>query len=523
MERTVPLRRDAARSGFSLTELMVAMAIFLLLMTGLATMFNAAVSSARQGYASIDAHENARSAITTMDRDLSGAFVSDEFGDRYNFYGRPEGFMFVGAMDGGVLGRVTYAFHPEVGKPGFEMEITEQWGAVVENVRRQFRREAWNGGLTGNAAIAAVNGAVAELEAQYGVFANTDLVEFRVRIETESLIRYEEPGVADLDTYDMRIDGAGFVNLAWPYVDPIDPTFDANIVSGDATFNQFAFLLGALDPTPGLNPNDDLRAVWREVLDSGGYWHPVTGDRQYLRVLGRDTFDTLLRARKREFWIRMLSGETMGILDLAPDPANGLAGYWYDEGYGVPNIANRRPVNAYVVADGIIGRAVILNAAGVPVTYSGVPLDALDAHVKFSYGDGRNQETYYFNAAENLAHPDSPDGSVDTNGDGTVNIIVPNIPTLLRAGGFAVVDVLHADSRLADSHLAADRITRANLGSPLLPRLPSVVTSEFWVTRSKTRPGAPGFKRRFVQSVQVPAATGRTPSTTIARSPGHAM
>ncbi|MCF6285359.1 MAG: prepilin-type N-terminal cleavage/methylation domain-containing protein, partial [Candidatus Hydrogenedentes bacterium] len=413
MERTTPKEKYTANQGFTLTELMIAMAIFTILMSGLAAMFNSAVTATRQGYASIDAFESARSAMTTIDRDLSGAFVSDEFGDVYSFYGRPDGFMFVGVLDDGQLGRVTYAFHPEVAKPAFKTTMVERWGLVEQNVRRQFQRLAWESGSIGAAAQTDVQTAVDTLAAAYGVVAvagiypQNALVEFSVIVETESLIRYEEPGVADLDTFDMRVGtDAGAANLAWPYVDPVEPTLDGVTGTfGDPTFNQLRFLLGAVDSTPFVDPNDDLRNVFGDIAANGGWWHPVTNDRMYLRVLGRDSFDALLRARKREFWIRMLSGEDMGVIELAPDTANGVAGYWYDEGYEQVNLVPRHPVvNEYVVADGIIARAIILDpATEVPVLVFGEFLDALDAQIKFSYSDGKNGSVNYFNAMENLA------------------------------------------------------------------------------------------------------------------------
>ena len=523
MERTVPSTHRQGTQGFSLTELMVAMALFLILMSGLAVMFNSAVSSARQGYASIDAFENARAAMTTIDRDLSGAFTSEEFGDVYNFYGRPDSFMFVGALDGGLLGRVSYAFHPEQDKPGSTATMQEQWGFVTDNVERQFRRIAWERGIVGDAATAFANNAIAELELVYGIPVDDSiLVSFDVFLETESLIRYEETQFSDLETFNMTVSPA--INLVWPYVDPLNPSFDAVAGTfGDPVFNQLKFLLEAVDPTPFSDPADDLRNVYDDIKLSNGWWHPVTNDRLFLRVLGREAFDTMLQSKKREFWLRMLGGEDMGVLDLAPTPADGHNGYWYDEGYRVPNVTNRRVVNEYVVADGIIARAAILDANGDPIVYSGVVLDALDADVKFSYSDGQHGSVHYFNALENLANPDSLDGSVDTDGNGVVDYLVPNIPTMLKTANVANDLVIDADNTLAENQLSATRSNRANMGSPLLPRLPKVVSPELWVTRSQTRPGAPVFRRRFVQGIQVPAATGRIPSTIIAKSPGQAM
>ncbi len=513
--------------GFTLTELLVAMVIFLILMSGLATMFSAAVDSARQGYASIDAYENARAAMTTIDRDLSGAFVSEEFGDVYSFYGRPDGFMFVGALDEGKLGRVSYVFHPELSKPAFELTITERWGTVTQYVQRQFQRIAREDEkLFGVAAQAFVQNALNVLNAAYnsgGTNLVDDYIEFEVIIQTESLIRLEEIGVTDLDTFNMYVKRNGTntadITLDWApvYIDPVEPLNDAPLGGLDANeAAQFEFLLSALNPDPSTTTYD-MREVYQNINAGGGWVHPVTFDTTYLRVFGRDTFDTLLRAKKREFWLRMLSGETMGVEDLDPTstgPESDGNGFWYDEASTTSNnLRNHRVVNEFVVADGIISRAILLNTAtGNPVTFNGYPLDALDAEVKFSYGDGKNGNVNFFNTADNLSDPDDPYSVLD-------------VPGLLGAGvgGYSNADLVEIDGELADKQLSTLRESRANLGSPLLPNLPRVITPQLWVTRSKTRPGAPGFRRLFEQSIQVPAASGRTPSSVIARTPGQAL
>lgn len=555
MERTASHMPAGGRAGFTLTELLVAMAIFLILMSGLATMFDAAVSSARQGYASIDAYENARNAISTIDRDLSGAFVSEEFGDLYNFYGRPDGFMFVGTLEGGDVGRVTYAFHPEADKLGFETTIGMQWNVARQNIARQFQRIAWENGIVGPAADTLINDALVQFDTAYPQPPDTPstpgeerVIDINVRMETESLIRYEEPGLSDLDTFDMTVDGATNLDWRFAYVDPIEPSDDAAPTSGDPGFGQYNFLKGALDATPTNASADgsDVRDLFFNINVASGGWD-VGGEDLYLRVLNRNTFDTLLQARKREFWIRMLSGDNMGVdeLDFAAlgtipgypdhdyDAANNVWGYWYDESLGTVNPLGRRTVNEFIVADGIIARAVPrANGADLSIAVGGEirELDVLDAAPRFAYGDARNGTSHYFNAAENLADPFNLDGIYDFDDDGVVDPgeEYPNVPTLVHGGAYSNYPdretmLLSADTDLAENQLSNNRVSLQNMGSPFLPRLPAAVVPQLWVTRSATRPGAPGFRRRFVQSIPVPTASGRTPSTVIAQSPGQSM
>lgn len=521
---TMNQKKRRSQQGFTLTELIVAMAIFLVLGAGMTSLFSAAVHSVREAYASIDAFEQGRTATTTMTRDLTGAFASREHGDVYNFYGRHDGFMFVGALDGGNLGRVTYVFHPEAAKRPYITKIKERWGIYTDSVRRQAERIAREYGYFGLAVQNAGQQAVNDLVAAYGAHGDNDIIELDVALETESLIRYEEPGVSSLDYFDMQVTGPASpvnINLEWPYVDALDDARDAVFPDETDPEIQQDFLLSAINPSPDFT-NYDLRNMLFDINQiDGGWTHPITLDTLYLRVLGRSSIDAMLQARKREFWIRMLSGESMGLASLA-------GGYWYDEGTGLPNDNFKRIVNEYVVADGIISRAIILvpDTETPLFTFVGaeplrpIPdtaMDALDADVRFAYSDGQNNFVNYFNALENLADPDDP----YLNGPNTSG---PDLYSLVR-NGTGIIEkgpLIRADNALADS-LLGTRDSRKNMGSILTPRIPAVVTPQLWVTRSKRRAGGADIRRLFTQSIQIPAATGRTAPTAVAVGPGGAL
>lgn len=531
----VPARRQS-QAGFTLTELLVATAIFVILMSALVTLFSSAIAAVRQGYASIDTFETGRMANSTFSRDLNGAFTAREHGDTYNFYGRPDGFMFVGALANGQIGRVTYVMHPSPGNTKVRMKVTERWGVVEANMRRQVERISRQRGYNGATVTSYSDGTIDVVDDfyEYSDFSGTrrytadEWVEFDVEIDLESLVRYEETGASDLDTFDMyvKLDGGGLpIQLDWPYVDPINPGNDATpAVATDGDFQQ-QFLVGAIDPTPG-DLTYDMREMFRFINTGGGAPHP-SGDQLYLRALGRDTFDQMLKARKREFWLRMLSGEPMNMPTLTADATYGSVGYWHDERLNAPNTRNMRVLNEYLIADGIVARTRLLQPDTENYVFVDLPPvgpvpgpedilpDILDAEVMFSYGDGGLAPVNYFNDIENLRNPDDPHSA----GGGPVNV-----PTLLAQGatGFSDVDLIEADKALADTMLG-NRSNRKNLGSPLAPRIPSVVTTDFWVTRTRTRPGAPDILKRFSQTVQIPTAQGRSVSTTIAQGPGASL
>lgn len=83
------------RAGFTLVELLVAVAIFGILMTAVATIFFGSVRAARTGYQQMDAFERARGALTVLQDDLVSCYVSPQTGDVSNFYGTPIGMTFI--------------------------------------------------------------------------------------------------------------------------------------------------------------------------------------------------------------------------------------------------------------------------------------------------------------------------------------------------------------------------------------------------------------------------------------------
>ena len=109
---------DSPRAeGFTLTELLVAIAIFITLLGGVGALFVGAVRTTRQGFQNQEAYETARAALSIIESDLTRAFASRDHGQYYSFYGTPIGFTFVGLAaprdnrPTGNLARVTYVVY----------------------------------------------------------------------------------------------------------------------------------------------------------------------------------------------------------------------------------------------------------------------------------------------------------------------------------------------------------------------------------------------------------------------------
>ncbi len=132
-----PRRQDACAtgiSGFTLVELLVALAIFLTIMAVVALFFTAAIRTSKQGVQNQQAFELARGAMRLIERDLSRAFTSRDHGDVYSFYGTPIGFTYVGMVnvagtDAYNLARVTYVIYHEEGGAVAEYENVD--GTIV--------------------------------------------------------------------------------------------------------------------------------------------------------------------------------------------------------------------------------------------------------------------------------------------------------------------------------------------------------------------------------------------------------
>lgn len=108
------------RIGMTLVELVVAMAILSIILTGLVTMFVSAIESTHQGYMIKESYGNARSAMEILARDLERACTLAKRGEKVQFYGTPTALTFLTMLDNGQVGRVTYFFAPSPSIPVFE-------------------------------------------------------------------------------------------------------------------------------------------------------------------------------------------------------------------------------------------------------------------------------------------------------------------------------------------------------------------------------------------------------------------
>lgn len=469
-------------SGFSLTELLVAMAIVITLMGGLMVLFSGAVTTVRQGYQSMGGTELGRAAVTRLERDLQQAFTARDQGQAYQFYGRPDGFMFVGQLSDGKLGRVTYAIHPGASPLEFPTVLVESLRQTLNRIYSQAYRYAREMGMPDDQARADAQGAVGAFADAYGVNlagVNWDsaapfdsmivilenperTIELQVMVSTWALVRYEEPGKTDLDTFPLP---SGF---EWPYIDPSNPGRDIYPPAGEG-FDLSELLLSALGPSPA----SDIREIIQNVQ--------ARQDRQIYQVRP-ETVKEIVAAKRREIWIRMLSSYLPPLSER----------FWQE-------VVNA-PVGDYVLSERILASAKLLHPAGGFILLSTAPqkpIDALDIPGIFAYGDGKGQFQRYFNDIANI--------------DGYAAYL--NNPGEQALENFDLI---------LSRTLGGAALSEAGFGSPLSPRIPRVVNVGFWIMMERAQPGSGDFRQWFNMLVEVPSAATRAMPASLTPNPGRA-
>lgn len=301
--------RTQRNRGFTLTELLVATAIFAIIMSAIVALFVASVRAVKSAYLASDAYETSRGAFSVVERDLSTVFTMRDYGDYYQFFGTPEGMTMIGVISRPpkpgetitaelkkrkTLGRITYVIFPVTVKyktspqtnPG-DFAVTDPFDLPQLNTRPvpiQYLDDKGNADPT------------------------DDTIEDGL-VGTVALLRFIEPGVEDLDTYPF--DWNNLIND--PEVgNSIKEELDASIA------NQYGIPQDSSDPNILIR----LNSVEREKL----------------------------AAKKRELWIRMLAGQEYWIPLLqgfAPNLPNVWADGWLDPD---GNALNPRD---YVVAENI--------------------------------------------------------------------------------------------------------------------------------------------------------------------------
>jgi prepilin-type N-terminal cleavage/methylation domain-containing protein len=113
------------KRGFTLVEMLVAVALITTITTAVVAMLIAALRVTKKGAQSIQGYELARGAFNQIERDLTVAFTARDFGQSNQFFGTPMGMTFVGVgenavnpdavtkAESGKLCRITWVLYQE--------------------------------------------------------------------------------------------------------------------------------------------------------------------------------------------------------------------------------------------------------------------------------------------------------------------------------------------------------------------------------------------------------------------------
>ncbi len=206
-DRRVPARSGAA--GFTLVEMLVSMAIFLVIMGSIGLLITGTTRTVRQGYAMLNNMERARNALAVLEQDIKVAFTTEDSRGLTRFYGEPNGFMYLGALRDGAFGRVAYVIRPA--DDTFLVEMPLKWSEVRELFLRQAPTET------------------ALFESVYPpVLGSDNFYDFNIMVRLGSLMRYEDhTGATSLNAFNQELPTEGVNNYVSGFADLVAPLRNA--------------------------------------------------------------------------------------------------------------------------------------------------------------------------------------------------------------------------------------------------------------------------------------------------------
>ena len=391
-----------ALAGFSLIEMLVAVAILMTLMSGIVMLFVGSLRAYRISQQQMDAFDEARGALTILNTDIASVYAPGEHHDSGTFYGCPIGMTFIGLTrtsddsDDLNIARITYVLYNPYNlysEPFSDMPPVEYFEGALETPDPP------------------PSGPMIDVDAF-----------------TYPLLRYVEPGVSDLDSF------------------PVDWEF--RTVEGTSTIGWH------LEDAVATARNDGLCDTCE---------------------------DEFRRAKRCEYWIRMLAGGSMSenesplpnawrfpeeLMGIADPPAD-FSPRWYTITANVLSVA--APGERY---DDFI--------AGTPL---------------FDY------DYAYVLGADSLGNPQHKDTNSWWNDYRSLNC-----------------DPRKEWRPLSVGEVLEDRDPGAICGPPSdwsaipcceNPQLPEIVKASFWLMFEAPISGAPDFRRLFSEDIFVSTAYTR--------------
>lgn len=449
-----------SEAGLSLIEMLVATAITVVLLSAILGVLLATMRTVSQGHNMQKGFDLARGTYEIVEQDLTNAFASRDTGDHHKFFGTPIGMMFVGSAKG-VVSRTA-----------------EGHARVSYVIHRNSRADSGNKVDIPLRADDPNTGAVA------GDFQ---------AVQAYSLVRFVEPGVSDLDSYNFGPGRTWYDMVRNP----------ENPAHGQAMRAEFAAAL-----------ND-------EYFDIANHFQLQANDPNGNFGATTDQL-ILIEAKKRELYLRMLAGDPTlpnafneVILDGNGEPvldANGqpqvVPGFLRVNGQSVNWLDYVVAENvAYAPATSTFYEPAMPSAAAPFASAEAAAAAAWDVRPTFFlYGT----RTTVQNLSDQFAL-----GSTSGASPRIVELKSPYWGATHNAYMSLYPDAFNGipDNRRLAIELVMTQhgydVPAARLGSPLTPRLPELVGLQMGYQLESTFAGVKEFDEKFAQIIDIPTAYSR--------------
>ncbi|MGC8737101.1 MAG: PilW family protein [Candidatus Hydrogenedens sp.] len=556
------------RTGMTLIELVVAMAILSIILTGLVTMFVSAIESTHQGYMVKESYGNARSAMEILSRDLERACTLANRGEKVQFYGTPTALTFVTMLDNGQVGRVTYFFAPSPSIPVFETwlpigpkdnlpdRISKEKGMKREANKIPNESAVYffddilpkiQAGLPAGCDVTTIvnnldsllttGDPFPEVQSEANVIGQLSSEEqaYRVRVQPMALFRIEETTKANIIDIELKkgfIDSSGTAIQSMPDPDlstvenpfsytgysTIDALLHAFIIEGTGTQSGVSMVSPVETQTPSVNVVKDLRNYINnpnyQTIDTNFVNDLITIRKAELRLLLMQVYNS------RQFcneWFNLLRNPTNvlaitgqgGILNLSP----------YIWSYDL-SIARRDQMYLYQLLTGGTGNPY----PNTEVLYNFWETNGQNP-LDYVLADGFGAHAYWIDEINGLITSTDmlfPGNIFSYQSEENQTVMyfndIRSIPLFSHYLSLPPESLTVPQAECLTAFL--DRVwtemkgTDPSQTSPFatvfFERLPVRITVSAWVCTEKPQPGVSDFRRWFSQSIDIPCGL-RTP------------
>ncbi|HNZ49521.1 MAG TPA: hypothetical protein PLQ42_01305 [Candidatus Hydrogenedentes bacterium] len=428
----------------SLVELIVAIAIFTTIMSGVVLLFSTVTNTVRRSYQTMALFEQTNNAVLAIERDVQTLFNNPNSGTEVRFYGEPFGFVIVGIDEYNKVSRITYAVHRDTARIDEPQAVTGR-GETITLPRRWDQLQALS---------------TTDLSAFYYRAPGQDWVDVEVEVIYGVLLRFVETDVAGLQNFPKM--NALLASGATPRLPRPSAFSDESGVGSPARFPWLTSYLWTGTVAASVPPH--ARDAFK-TAETCHYW---------LQLLNGPGLPGAAAWDATDIWWREKQGALL------------LDQFWYDDHLPVPPYPDtqRFHLQQHVVAENFLLNAFLLdpqtgvrikNRDDTFVDILGPAQEPIFRYAVEEYG----QRNSYFNTLFNLT-------GKDTDGVGFMEKTMTTLdPRYLLA-------------------LLNDR-DFYELGNPAQGRVPVSLDVAMWSLNESASTGGAVVLNRFARTIYLPA------------------